>query len=284
MEQLTTKSEVIARIIDNYIDKFGSGILDTGTRFIIALLLLIIGFRCIKYVIQACDKVFDKSKMDPTLKGFILSSLKIAIKILLIFWAINILGIAGSSIIAVLGSVGVALALSLQGSLSNIAGGIILLFMKPFKVGDYIMEGSSGKEGNVEAIGIMYTKLRTVDNRMIMVPNGNLSSSTIVNVSAQGIRQEDITVGVRYGENIKLAKEILKQIVDDENRVLPDHPVEIFVNALLDSSVEMRVRYWVDAGDYWHCRWDMLETILERFEEQDIVIPFNQLDVNLVKE
>ena len=246
-----------------------------------AILVLVIGFKCIKYIVSLCERIFESSRMDITLKTFLISAIKIGLKVVIIFWTITILGVATSSVIAVLGSAAVALALSLQGSLSNIAGGVILLLMKPFQVGDYIEENASGKEGTVESIGIMYTRLRTRDNQMVLIPNGTLSGDTITNVSGQPERMEDITVGIEYSENIKKVRQVLQEVIAEEEKVISEKPVEIFVNSLEDSYIEMRIRFWVETGEYWTCRWRTLEAIKEHFDANEINIPFNQLDVNL---
>lgn len=278
---VANKASVIKNIMDHSIEAFGTTMVSFVGKFILAILVLVIGFKCIKYIVKFCEKVFDKSRVDPTLKTFLLSAIKIGLKVMILFWAITILGVATSSVIAVLGSAAVALALSLQGSLSNIAGGVILLFMKPFQVGDFIREDASGKEGYVESIGIMYTKLRTIDNQIVLIPNGALSSDTITNVSGQPERQEDITVGIEYAENIQKVRNVLQQIIDEEEKVLREKPIEIFVNGLEDSFIEMRIRFWVETAEYWTCRWRTLENIKNCFDENGINIPFNQLDVNI---
>ena len=158
MEDLMTKGVSFASIINNYIEKFSNGALDLVVRILIACLILVIGFRVIKHVVRISKKVFQKSRMDPALESFLLSTINIGLKVIIIFMAITEIGVATSSVIALLGSAGIAVGLSLQGSLGNIAGGVILLFMKPFQIGDYIQERATGCEGYVESIGIMYTK------------------------------------------------------------------------------------------------------------------------------
>ena len=279
MEDLMTKGVSFANIINNYIEKFSDGALDLLVRVLIAALILFIGFRFIKHIVKLSRTVFKKSKMDPALEGFLLSTINIGLKVIIIFVAITEIGVATSSVIALLGSAGLAIGMSLQGSLSNIAGGVILLFMKPFEIGDYILEHASGYEGYVESIGIMYTKLRTTDNRTIHVPNGKLSSDSIVNVSYKDYRQEDIRIGIDYDENIQRVREVLLSVIDEEEAVIRYQPMEVFVNEFKDSSIEMRVRFWVKTEDYWKCRWRTLENIKNRFDENGITIPFNQLNV-----
>ncbi len=279
MEDLMTKGVSFASIINNYIEKFSNGALDLVVRILIACLILVIGFRVIKHVVRISKKVFQKSRMDPALESFLLSTINIGLKVIIIFMAITEIGVATSSVIALLGSAGIAVGLSLQGSLGNIAGGVILLFMKPFQIGDYILEHATGREGYVESIGIMYTKLRTKDNKAIYVPNGKLSSDSIVNEFQKEFRQEDITVGIDYDENIQRVREVLLAMIDEEEAVIRFQPIEVFVNDFKDSSIEMRIRFWVKAEDYWDCRWRTLENIKNVFDDNGITIPFNQLTI-----
>ncbi len=197
--------------------------------------------------------------------------------------AMNELGIATSSIVAVIGSAGLAIGLSIQGSLSNVAGGVVLMLIKPFEVGDYIIDGSSGKEGTVTAIGMMYTKLLSTDNRVILIPNGSLSNACITNVTNQDIRQIQIFIGVSYDSDIKKVRSVLTEIVEGEKKSLSSEPYKIYVNEFKDSSIEMGIRFWVKTEEYWEVRWRVMETIKEKFDENGIEIPYNKLDVNIMK-
>ena len=223
-----------------------------------------------------------RSKIDVTLRTFLDSLINIGLKALIVFWAVSTLGVATSSIIALLGSAGLAVGLSLQGSLSNIAGGVILLFMKPFQVGDYILEDSSNKEGFVQAIGIMYTKLLTHENKSILIPNGNLSNSSITNYTAEGKRRIKIQVGIEYSEDIRKVRKVLQEVVEKEEARLPDQPIDIFVDEFQDSAISMGIHYWTQPGDYWKSRWRMQEAVKMAFDENDITIPFGKLDVTIV--
>lgn len=274
--------KTISDFMYEYLGKTGTNLLDFAINLLIAFLILIIGFKLIKTLEKLCRKIFDNSNMDPTLESFLLSFIRLGAKVIVIFCAINKIGVATSSIIAILGSAGLALGLSLQGSLANIAGGVILLLMKPFKVGDYIVE-SSGKEGTVQAIGIMYTKLLTVDNKAIMIPNGSLSNATVTNVTFQDKRRVDLLIGISYDDDIRKAKKVLEELVLQEECLMEGEPIQIFVNDYKDSCVELGVRYWVKTGDYWTSRWRVLEEIKYAFDKNQISIPFNQLDVTVKK-
>lgn len=279
--ETTSIEKMVYSLAYEYLGKSGTALLDFIGNLIVAVLILFIGLRISKYIVKICTKIFEQSKMDPMLQSFLISFLKIALKILVFIFAITKLGIAASSIIAVVGSAGLAVGLSLQGALSNIAGGVILLLIKPFQVGDYILEDSSGKEGTVQAIGIMYTRLLSVDNKTIMIPNGNLSAASITNYTYQEKRKIDLRIGVGYHDDLRKVRETLFEVLHQEPALLEDEPIQIFVSDYKDSCIEMGIRYFVKTEDYWPSRWRVLENIKYAFDENGISIPFNQLDVNI---
>ena len=279
--ETTSIEKMVYSLAYEYLGKSGTALLDFIGNLIVAVLILFIGLRISKYIVKICTKIFEQSKMDPMLQSFLISFLKIALKILIFIFAITKLGIAASSIIAVVGSAGLAVGLSLQGALSNIAGGVILLLIKPFQVGDDILEDSSGKEGTVQAIGIMYTRLLSVDNKTIMIPNGSLSAASITNYTYQEKRKIDLRIGVGYHDDIRKVRETLFEVLHREPALLEDEPIQIFVSDYKDSCIEMGIRYFVKTEDYWPSRWRVLENIKYAFDENGISIPFNQLDVNI---
>ena len=279
--ETTSIEKMVYSLAYEYLGKSGTALLDFIGNLIVAVLILFIGLRISKYIVKICTKIFEQSKRDPMLQSFLISFLKIALKILIFIFAITKLGIAASSIIAVVGSAGLAVGLSLQGALSNIAGGVILLLIKPFQVGDYILEDSSGKEGTVQAIGIMYTRLLSVDNKTIMIPNGSLSAASITNYTYQEKRKIDLRIGVGYHDDIRKVRETLFEVLHQEPALLEDEPIQIFVSDYKDSCIEMGIRYFVKTEDYWPSRWRVLENIKYAFDENGISIPFNQLDVNI---
>jgi len=253
-------------------------------RLLVAILILLIGFKLIKYVVKLARKVVERSGVDGTLEGFILSFISIAMRILVIFAAVAELGVGASSIIALLGSASLAVGLSLQGSLSNIAGGVVLLFVKPFTSGDYIVDESSGQEGYVQYISILYTKLLTLDNRTVMIPNGSLANATITNRTYQDKRMEEILVGIEYAEDIDKVRSVLEEVAANEPCCLKGEPITVLVKSFEASSIEIGLRFWVPTDDYLPVRWRTLEAVKKAFDKNGITIPFNQLDVNLVKE
>ncbi len=246
-----------------------------------AILALIIGFRVIKLLSGYFEKLMDKRDFEISLKKFFANIFGIILKVLLIVSVISMLGIHTTSFIAILGAAGLAVGLALQGSLANFAGGVLLLINKPFVVGNFV--SINGLSGTVDSISIIYTILKTPDNKTIVIPNGTVSNSSITNFSAEKQRRLDLTIGIGYGDDIKKAKQILDELIQNDSRVLKEPAPVIAVAELADSSVNFTVRMWCEATDYFALMWDMLETIKLTFDEKGINIPFPQTDVHLYK-
>lgn len=186
-----------------------------------------------------------------------------------------------ASLMTLISSAGIALGLALQGTLSNFAGGVLILFLKPFRVGDYIVEDNHKNEGTVRSIGLVYTELTTIDNKIIVIPNGTLSNSSLTNVTAQGKRRLDLTVGISYSADIKKAKQIMLDILNAQEETMKDEEITAYVSELADSSVVLGCRAWVPTDRYWPVKWRVTEEIKLAFDEAGVEIPFNQLDVHL---
>lgn len=250
-----------------------------AVKIIMAALVLLIGLKLAKFIVTKIGKGKGFSKLDTNVSALILSAIKLVLNTLIIIIAIQILGVPSATIIAAIGSCGLAIGLALQGGLSNIAGGVMILVFKPFHIGDFI--STSSGDGTVEDIGLFYTKLVTVDNRLINIPNSSLSSSTVVNLSAKPTRGIDIEVNIAYGSDIELAKKTLLQVADNCKMVLKDPAPMAFVSANTDSAVTLILRVCVNGGDYWPARFELNETALKKIPEAGITIPFPQLDVHM---
>lgn len=251
-------------------------------KIVFALLIWFIGKKLISLSLKLLKKVFDRGSIDLGVVNFTMSIIKFALYAVLILMVIDELGIQTTSLITVFGSAALAVGMSLQGSLSNFAGGVLILIFKPFKVGDYIVVGNY--EGTVRTIEILYTKLTTVDNKVVMLPNGTLSNSNIINVGAEDFRRLDIEMSIGYSSDLKLAKTLLNTIVNNNPAVIKDRDIKVIVKSLDESCVTLETRVWVKTEDYWDTRFTLLEEYKAEFDKNGIEIPFNQMDVHIINQ
>lgn len=256
------------------------GLMSFGYRVLIAGLILLIGSRIIKLNSRFFKRTLDKMGLEISISRFLVSVANALQYGILIFIAADKIGISSASIVALLGSAGIAIGLALQGSLANFAGGVLILVMKPFKVGDYVI--TQGGEGTVLNIGLVYTTLTSPDNRKIVIPNGSLSDAPLTNVTGMGRRRLDFLVGISYNADLKLAKEILQKLLEEHPLVLKEEPIQVFVDSLGDSAVLIGGRAWTTCEDYWTTRWDITEAVKLEYDKAGIEIPFNQIDVHLI--
>ena len=246
---------------------------------LIAVLIWFIGKKIIRVLDKLVKKMLDRSTLDKGVVNFVVSVLKFVMYAILIMIVVDKLGFQTTSLLTLFGSAALAIGMSLQGSLSNFAGGILILIFKPFKVGDYIIVGTN--EGTVKSIEILYTRLVTIDNKVVMLPNGSLSNSSIVNVGAENTRRIDIQIGIGYSSDIPKAKKLLEQVINSEKGILKDKDILVVVKSLDESCVTLETRAWVNTADYWNVRFNLLERYKNIFDENGIEIPFNQLDVHM---
>lgn len=285
--QLDTEAQLLQEISDNpgvirtYLEGMVPSLLSFLVQVVVAIIVLLIGSRIIKFLLKLIRKSLDRSKVEAGVVTFLCSLVKYSLYFVLAMIILAQFGVTTSSVVAVLGSAGLTLGLALQGSLSNFAGGVLILLLKPFVVGDYIIDGVTGQEGTVSSITIFYTKLLTIDNRMILIPNGTLSNSSITNVTHMEKRRIDLLIGVSYEANLAKTKQVLLDVVKSEDKILPGEPVDVYVSELADSSVQMGVRAWVKTEDYWPIRWKMTEDIKNALDANGISIPYPQMDVTV---
>ena len=265
--------------LQNYTDKAIELLMGYGPKLLLAIVTLIIGLWVIKLFFRAFGKTMERSKTDLSLQRFLLSLVGIFLKVMLVISVASMIGIQMTSFIAVLGAAGLAIGFALQGSLANFAGGVLILVAKPFKIGDFVE--AAGYKGTVNEIQILNTALKTVDNKTVIIPNGELSNASITNYSTEPTRRVDMTFGVGYSDDLKKAKEILEGLLKSDSRVLNDPEPVVFVSELADSSVNFAVRPWCNSGDYWGIYFDMQEKVKLEFDKQEISIPFPQQDVHL---
>nr|WP_086477051.1 MULTISPECIES: mechanosensitive ion channel domain-containing protein [Arenibacter] len=246
-----------------------------------AILIYFLGSWAIKIINRLVRKFFEKTDYDPSLESFLRSFINIGLKIMLFVLVITQLGVESGSLIAIIGAAGLAVGLALQGSLSNFAGGVLILLFKPFKVGDWI--SAQGVDGTVREITIFTTKLSTAGNQIAIIPNGQLSNNNIINYNAQSTRRDNITIGIGYDANIKQAREILLQICAENENILKDPAPQVFVAELGDSSVNLSLRFWAETSVFWGAHFHVIEELKYRFDEAGIEIPFPQRVIHNAK-
>jgi len=261
------------------LDQIYMWIINNGMRFLGAVVFLIIGFWITKIVVKQIAKIMVKRNVDPGLVTFLRSFLNIGLKAMIIVSVMGMVGIEMTSFIAILGAAGLAVGLAFQGTLSNFAGGVMILIFKPFRVGDYIE--AQGYSGSVKEIQIFNTILSTVDNKIIIIPNGGLANGSMINYTKQETRRVDWTFGVGYGSDYKKVKDIILRIVNSDNRVLKDPEIFIGLGEMADSSINIVTRVWTKTEDYWGVFFDINEKIYETFNKEGIEIPFPQMDVHV---
>ena len=269
--------------VENYVDGAIPQILDFAVDVILAAVVFFVGTKIVKWLVSIIRKSMERANAEQGVVTFVSSVCKYALYFILILMILSHFGVTASSVIAVLGSAGLTLGLALQGSLSNFAGGVLILLLKPFVVGDYIIENQNKQEGIVSEITIFYTKLLTIDNKAIMIPNGALSNTSITNVTAMSKRRLDLRFNVAYDSDIAKVKEILTRVVIGDKAVLKEEDSNVFVSDLLDSSMVVGARCWVKTEDYWDARWRITENIKMTFDKEGITIPFPQMEVTMKK-
>lgn len=265
--------------IDSVLEKITDIAVTYAPKLIGAILVWIVGGWIIKGLVRAFTKMLDKSKTDESLKPFLKSIISSALKVMLVISVLTMLGIEMTSFVALLGAAGLAIGMALSGTLQNFAGGVVILVIKTFKVGDVIE--TQGYIGTVKGIQIFHTTLTTPDNKTIVLPNGSLSSASLTNYSTEETRRVDWTFGIGYGDNIDQAKAILHKLCSEDERILDEPATFVAVSALADNSVNFTVRAWVKASDLWPVFFEMNENVYNEFNKEGLNIPFPQMDVHL---
>jgi small conductance mechanosensitive channel len=265
----------IGELVSVFLDK----VISYLPSIIAALVILILGLWVIKLIIGRLRKVMEKREVDPGVRGFALSILGVVLKILLFIVIITKLGVETTSFAAILAAAGLAIGLALQGSLSNFAGGVLIIILKPYRVGDFIE--AQGESGSVTEISIFYTILTTPNNQRIVIPNGQLSNNKVTNYSYEPTRRNVMTVGISYDSDIKKSREVLLKIVNSDERTLKDPAPVVLVGGLGDNSVDLSLRFWANQADYWGLHFDTIEKLKTELEDAGVSFPFPQRDVHL---
>lgn len=276
------EKEMDPGVIEQFLSQLPEKAFHLGLRVLLAALAFGIGVQLIRLIRSILKRALTKSHIDNSAVHFIDSFVKFSMYFVLILMIASGLGADAASILALLGSASVAVGLAVQGSLSNLAGGVLLLVLRPFAAGDYIKDGQ-GNEGTVEAVDIFYTQLITPDNRMIVLPNGTLANGAITNFTLRGERRFDIPVAVSYEADLRKAKEVIERILREDGSVLKEREITVFVDSLGDHGVNLNARGWTLTADFWPAKWRMTEQIKYALDEAEISIPYWQMDVHVDK-
>ena len=280
--ELTQMTEQISRT-QEYLDRYLPSVISFGLRLVLAVIAFLIGSRVIKILRKIVRRSMERAGADVGVIQFLDSRLKVMLYFILIMLLASGFGVDTTSVMALVGSAGLTVGLAFQGSLSNFAGGVLILLIKPFRVGDYIIYVNDNLEGTVSEIQMFYTILLTVDNRRVVIPNGVLSNNSLVNVSAQDKRRLDIDVGIGYSSDLKLARDLCEGLIDENEKILKEEEHLVVVDSLADSAVMLKLRFWVRPEDYWTTKWKITEDVKLLFDANGIEIPYNQMDVNIKK-
>lgn len=264
------------------LQKMTPTLINAGMKILWAVIIFFIARYIIKWVLKIFDKATNRHQLDKGMAGFLHSFLNVALYVLVVFIICGQLGVNTASIVTLLGSAALAIGLSLQGSLSNFAGSLIILLTHPFRLNDYIIL-PDGKEGYVRDIGLVYTMLETFNGEIISIPNGTLANTTITNVTVKPVRKLVISVGVSYDADMGKARKILQKAFEEDSRVMKDYPVSSYVDKLDSSAVVVAAYGWLKNDDYYQTKWDLTEKIKNELDKNEISIPYDQLDVHMIQ-
>ena len=263
-------------VIGQYIQKLTDWCMSKLGSIVVAVIFMVVCFKLVKLLLKILRKSFERSKLDPSVAGFFISAVKI-----IVLTAASIVGFQITSFITILGTAGVTLGLALQGSLSNLAGGLLILILKPFRVGDYIVENNTHCEGTVVSIDIFYTRLITLDNKSVVIPNGNISNTSLVNVTEHDMRRVEIPFSVAYDSDMEKVKRVTLETIKDVDGFLKDEQILFYIDEFADSGINMYVKFYATIEKFFDAKWDAMWKLKKAFDENGIEIPFNQVDVHM---
>ncbi len=280
LASFAAEEEIDIGMIEGFYQELPEKAWHLGMRVVMSAIVLLIGVQIVRIIRGLVKKSLAKGNADQGVIQFIDSFLKFSLYVVLFITIASGFGMDAASILALLGSAGVAIGLAIQGSLANFVGGVLILLLKPFKVGDYIKEDTNRNEGTVISIELFYTKLATPDNRVIVLPNGTLANSSLTNVTACKSRRLDIKVGISYDADIRQAKEVLQKVLEKDEAVIKEMDHFVYVDELAESAVNLGIRCWLSTDDFWQGKWRLTENVKYALDEAGISIPYPQMDIH----
>ncbi len=276
--------EKSASLIKQTLDDMVNWLIGKAGSVLVAILFLAIGIKLVSLVMKFFKRTFEKSKLEVSVAGFLLSVIRVLCYILVFITAATIIGVEVTSFVTILGTASMAVGLALQGALSNLAGGVLILILKPFTVGDYIIENDKNMEGTVESIDIFYTRLLTYDNKLVVIPNGVLTNNSLINLTNEVKRKLELKIAIAYDTDIKKVKELVYSLLSEEIRILANEPKDVFIDSFDESGMTLGIRAWVKTEDFWTTMWDLREKVKIAFDENEIEIPYSRIDVNVIED
>ncbi len=282
VEEAAKNMEESAGIVRETLDDIIGWLISKSGSVLVAVLFIIIGLRLVSVFLKILRRSFERSKMESSVAGFLLSIIRVLCYTLVFITAAAIVGFEVTSFVTILGTASLAIGLALQGALSNLAGGVLILLLKPFELGDYIIENNKNNEGTVISIDIFYTRLRTHDNKVVVIPNGILADNSLVNLTNEVKRKVEVKIAIAYNSDIKRVKEIVYGLLNEDGRILDEEPKDVFIDSFDDSGMTLGIRAWVKTEDYWSTTWDLREKVKTAFDDNQIEIPYNRLEVDLL--
>lgn len=284
VEEAAKSVEESAGLVKETVDKMVNWLIGKSGSLLVAILFIAVGLKVVSLLLKVMRHSFEKSKLEASVAGFLLSILRVLGYTLVFITAATIVGFEVTSFVTILGTASLAVGLALQGALSNLAGGVLILLLKPFQVGDYIVEDTKKNEGTVVSIDIFYTRLRTHDNKLVVIPNGVLAAASLMNLTYQDKRKTEIKIGVSYAADMELVKRTVEKVLKQNKMVLQSEPHDIFIDSFDDSGMTLGIRAWIATADYWQGTWDLREEIKTAFDQNGIEIPYSRLEVTMLNQ
>ncbi len=276
-----TEGNLKPGVIEAFLEELPSKALNLGMKVLLCVVLFLVGVKVIQLLRKMLQKSMQRAGAEEGVRSFVDSFVKAALYVLLIFMMLSWFGVDTASIVALVGSAGVAIGLAIQGSLSNLAGGVLIMLLKPFKAGDFIKEDTHGNMGTVTEIQIFYTKLSTIDNQVVILPNGSLANTSLTNASGNKERRMDVQVGISYGADLKRAKEVLLSLLEENEKVLKEREYRVFVEELAESAVVLNMRCYFAQEVFWDEKWRMTEEAKLALDKAGVEIAYPQMDVHM---
>jgi small conductance mechanosensitive channel len=283
VEDAAKEAEKSASLVKQTLNDLVGWLISKSGSAIIAILVIAIGMKVVNWLIKLLRRSFERSKLEVSIAGFLLSVVRVIGYVLVFLTAATVVGFEVTSFVTILGTASLSVGLALQGALSNLAGGVLILILKPFQVGDYIVENNKGNEGTVVSIDIFYTRLRTHDNKVVVIPNGILADNSLVNLTDEWKRKVEVKIAIAYHSDMAQVKELVYGILDEDERILSDEPKDVFIDSFDDSGMTLGIRGWVKTEDFWPVTWDLREKIKKTFDENGVDIPYNRLEVDVLQ-